>query len=528
MEEQTRQLTFHDLIDIVSRRRWFVAITVVVVGVAGTLFALAKPDEYTARSVFLVKDPTTVAELYGSALVSVPFTRRMATIQEDVRAYENARGVVEDLSLARGGKSVDTVVRSILDSLSLEILTSSRGDTTVVMEVTDTSPSVAAGVANSLRERYINGMVGGYLEQVRRIVDQARTNVEKIEEAQGKKLEAIEVFEDRHLLDVYSKISKTEADVQRIERELGQLDQKILLRRQEIDRLDDEVSRLDRVDEKPKREENPRWKPLAEKVLTAQRAVNELEELYTEEYPPLVEARKQLEEAKAKLDEEERYTLREVERKINAEWRKKTDRIAEARGEIAAMEERGRSLRNEKRSLDRTVAELPRLKNDYAQLELGLDRGQQALAGAVAEQRRAEYNYEIASESAQLFFETVDEARVPRSPSGPNRALWILGSIAFGLGMSVAVCVVLHFLSRSIGSVTEAKTLLDVPILGTVQSIRSQIEVERSRRRKAMAGVLGILVVFTGATFLLVYTQFPELLPGFVRDSITAFRERIR
>ena len=67
-----------------------------------------------------------------------------------------------------------------------------------------------------------------------------------------------------------------------------------------------------------------------------------------------------------------------------------------------------------------------------------------------------------------------------------------------------------------------------MPILGTVQSIRSQIEVERSRRRKAMAGVLGILVVFTGATFLLVYTQFPELLPGFVRDSITAFRERIR
>lgn len=528
MDEQIKQLTFQDLVEILSRRRWLIVVFVVVIGIAGTLFALAKPDVYSAKTVFLVKDPAVVSQLYGASLVSVPFTRRLATIEEDIRAFDNVRRVVEYLNLARGGKTVDGVARRILQGLDLTVLTSKRGDTTVVLEYTDTSPTAARDVANGLREQYVASLVNGYLDQVKRVVEQERENLDKLNEAQKNRLDDIRALDDKNLLDLATQISKTSRDVQRIESEMAKVDTRIRQKENAIEKAREDLDGTKRVNEKVKVERNPRFDAALKKTLELRKKVGELEELYHDTYLPLVSAQKDLARAEAALEKEEEFIRREVQKTDNEKWLALKAQITKHSQQIDTLKRDRRGLESQKQALDRTARQLPQLKQQYAALEMALSQGEEAIGQANAQFVRARNNWNNARESALLYFEVVDEARKPSNPSGPNRMLWIIGSIIVGLGAGVGLSVALHMLSRSLVSVTEAKTMLDIPVMGSVQTIQSNLEIERGRRRHAMAAVLAMLMLFAGAAFIVVYTQFPELLPGFVRDSITAFREQIR
>lgn len=527
-EQQGRQLTFHDLLEIASRRRWLILGCVVVIGVAGIFLAMAKPDVYTAKTVFLVKDPTSVSQLLGPALVGVPFQRRIATIREDVRAFANVRLVVEDLDLAKGGKSVDQVAREILSEIELEVLTATAGDTTVVLSYTDVSPSAAANVANQIREQYVSSLVNGYLETVKRVYDQDKERLETIQEEQRERFDAMRELESEFFFELATAKPQTQLERERIDAELRRVDAKISSKEELLEKGAERLAGLNEVSEKTVEQENPRWAKAKKRVDDLRDEVNDLSDLYTEKHVPLQVARADLEKAEAALAEEDRLLVRRTVIGQNEDYLEAQRKISETRDQLKKLKQERAGLLVDRTENNRRAGELPHVMRRQSELQSAIDTGAARLAEASSAFARSNRNWDGARKTAQFYFETVDQARVPRTPSGPNRPLWMAGGIALGLLVGLGLSVVLYLLSRSIASVTEAKTLLDIPVMGTVQTIRSNLEIERGRRRRSMAVVFTILVVFSGVAFGLVYTQFPELLPGFVRDSITAFREQIR
>ncbi len=527
-EQQGRQLTFHDLIEIASRRRWLILGCVVVIGIAGIFLAMAKPDVYTARTVFLVKDPTAVSQVLGPALVGVPFQRRIATIREDLRAFANARTVVEDLDLAKGGKSVDQVAREILSEVELEILTATAGDTTVVLSYTDVSPSASANVANQLRDQYVSSLVNGYLETVKRVYDEDKKRLEAIQDEQRKRFDAMRVLESEFFFELATAKPQTQIERERIDSELRRVDAKISKHEETLENETERIEGINKLSETDDTRENPRWAKAKERVDKLRSEVNDLADLYTEKHLPLQVARADLEKAEAALAEEDRLLVRRIVIGENQAFLDAQQKIRDTRDQIKKLKQERTGLIVDRTENQRRAGELPHVMRRQADLQSAIDMGAARLAEASTAFARSTRNWESARKTAQFYFETVDQARVPSNPSGPNRPLWIAGGIALGLLVGLGLSVLLYLLSRSIASVSEAKTLLDIPVMGTVQTIRSNLEIERGRRRRSMAVVFTILVVFSGVAFGLVYTQFPELLPGFVRDSITAFREQIR
>jgi len=528
MQRETKQLTFHDLFRILQRRRWLIVFCVLGIGAAGTLFSFAIPETYRASTVFLVKDPQYVANLYGGALIGVPFDRRLSTIEEDVRAYETVGAVVEDLGLARRGRSPGDVISRILNDLEVKVIPTRRGDTTVVLSYTDTSPSNAANVANWVRDRYITGQVDAYRKQVKAVVDRYAEQIDQQETAREKIYEEMRSIEEKHPLDVATRTAKSKDDLARLEAELRRRQTTLDAKRQELAEVEVKLKNSDKMDIPTERIRNKRYDELLEKVIQKRQEVARLEELFTDKYEPLQTAREVLKKLEDSLAAEQEFLYIQREKTVSEAYVKLEADQRRLRSEISGLESGVKEAEREARLLGITVRDLPRQREQWARLEGGLTDLSSAIAESRRQKARADLTWEVARESAGTHFEVIDAARPPVAPTGPNRFLWFLGSIAAGLAAGLGLSVLLHFLSQSLTTVEEARSFLGVPVMGAVPTIRSVFELQRDRRRRAMAFAMVMILVFSGAAFTLVYMEFPEVLPAFVRDSISALRDRIR
>jgi len=526
--EQDKQLTFHDLLEIVTRRKWLVGGLTLMVGVIGSVIGFAKPEVYTARTVFLVKDPQFVSRVLPTTPGTVPFPRRLDSIEEDVRSMSAVLGVVDDLGLATRGVSRDAAAGRILTELDVRTLSSREGDTTVILGYEDTSPRLAAAVVNQVREQYINERINDYKEQVKRVLDRKTEIRKQLEEEQEERRTEIEEIEKKHLMDVGTKTSSTQKQLDQIEANLKRIDLRLKQKRKLLATTLERLGDIKQTDVEREEVRNPRYEKAKTREANLREGLRELEEKYTEKHPKLISARKDYERAQKDLEGLQEVLVKTERIDLSSKYIAAKEREAELREQLRLLEEERDLLQRDRNTLARTAKSLPAIRARHARLEEQEQRGLVALTEAIAREKQAEQHWRGVRDSAKFYFEVVDEARPPIRPSGPNRFLWVAGSLALGLGLGIGISVILHLLSRSLLSVHDAKSFLDVPVMGAVQSIQSNLELERARRRRAMAVAFLLVVAFTGLAFTVVYKQFPELLPGFVRDSITAFREQIR
>ena len=67
----------------------------------------------------------------------------------------------------------------------------------------------------------------------------------------------------------------------------------------------------------------------------------------------------------------------------------------------------------------------------------------------------------------------VDSARVPTTPSGPNRVMYTLVAFLAGLFVAIAIIVLMDMLDTSIKSDEEAEELLGLPVLGRMPNVKN-------------------------------------------------------
>jgi capsular exopolysaccharide synthesis family protein len=134
----------------VVRERWrVVAATVVLCVVATLVVSLTSDKTYDATSRLVFRDPGLGSAVTGGSPVFPSSTdpqREAATNTELVRSTEVAQLVVDDLSL-------DETADDLLDSVTI-----SDEENTDIVEITATesSPTMAAAVANSFAESYVS------------------------------------------------------------------------------------------------------------------------------------------------------------------------------------------------------------------------------------------------------------------------------------------------------------------------------------------------------------------------------------
>lgn len=66
----------------------------------------------------------------------------------------------------------------------------------------------------------------------------------------------------------------------------------------------------------------------------------------------------------------------------------------------------------------------------------------------------------------------IDEAAIPTSPSGPNRALYVMLALFAGIILAVALVVFMDMVNTRIRKPEEIEDLLDIPVIGRIPLIK--------------------------------------------------------
>ena len=69
---------------------------------------------------------------------------------------------------------------------------------------------------------------------------------------------------------------------------------------------------------------------------------------------------------------------------------------------------------------------------------------------------------------------TIDSAKTPIAPSGPNRPLYVAVAFLAGLFLAIAIVVVMDMVNTRVRTAEEAEELLGVPIIGRIPKIKGE------------------------------------------------------
>lgn len=124
---------------------------------------------------------------------------------------------------------------------------------------------------------------------------------------------------------------------------------------------------------------------------------------------------------------------------------------------------------------------MARLKRDYS---VNSDLYQQLLKKL----ETAKLSQTLEQSDKGLKFRVLEPARLPLKPVKPNKVVIMLGGLFAGMGLGIALIWLLELSNNSIRTVDEARRILELPIFGSIATIKPD-ELLLGERLRAEAGV---------------------------------------
>jgi uncharacterized protein involved in exopolysaccharide biosynthesis len=447
-----RTYTLHDAIAVLRRRR---TLALAVAGAAlavGVVAALAVPSEYSAASVVQIEPRRLPADFFP-AQPGTAFEDRMRTVKHGVLARPVLERVIRetdffpslrddmDEAISRMRRAVEVRLEGevIGGPPALLFVVEVRGkDREKVARAAELLPKVYAEITREL------------------LVAQARTLRETLDaqaSALGREMSEHEArilaFKLQHLAELPEMVETNARAIARVQ----------TLMDMRLGAIAD--ARRRRGDILAAIPEGPSASGMAEAGLDAAvRRLQAAEAAYEADHPDVRRARREVEEAQARRDDElARFRSERIQQQLA--------RIdADVRDDRAALT----ALEAERQALQRRVDAAPRWSQELANLSRDYEVLRGRYAGAVSRRSDAAAAEALLAADERVMFRVVEPAAIPSRPVSPDRPrlLWIavLGALALGL----AAAGVAEWLDASVRGPEEAGTL-GVPVLAAIPRI---------------------------------------------------------
>jgi uncharacterized protein involved in exopolysaccharide biosynthesis len=207
--------------------------------------------------------------------------------------------------------------------------------------------------------------------------------------------------------------------------------------------------------------EGPSAPGMAETGLDAAiRKVQGLEAAYGEDHPDVIRARRELEEAQARRDDE---LARFRKDRVQAQLARIDAGVQEDRAALASLEEERKALQRRVDAAPRWGQELANLSRDYEVL-----RGR--YAAAVSRRADAQAAEALLAADTPALFREVEGASVPSRPFAPDRARLVWLALFAALGAGLAAAGIAEWLDASVRGPEDAAAL-GAPVLAAIPRI---------------------------------------------------------
>jgi uncharacterized protein involved in exopolysaccharide biosynthesis len=166
--------------------------------------------------------------------------------------------------------------------------------------------------------------------------------------------------------------------------------------------------------------------------------------------------------------------------------------------EIARKAAEQEKLRLQIQTLQNRVENEPARESELIGLTRDYDTSKATYQSLLARREEAGIAADLERQQVGQQFKTLDPARLPEKPSGPNRQRINLIAVGVGLALGVALTVLLEIRDQSFRNAVEIVPVLSLPVLASVPAIMTRTERLRSRRLVLAMMTLVLTLVGSG------------------------------
>ena len=483
---ENRELNLDDYLVLLRRQLKTVLIPVLVAPLAGFLISYVFAAQYTSQAVVLIEGQK-VPEGVVQPVITDDVAQRVQTMQQSILSPSRLRPMVQRLGLAKGSRTVESIMGEINSNLSIEpVLTDAGqiaspstskkktikpGSTVPAFSVSykASNPSEARSICAELTSMLIaeniksrEGAAAGTTEFISGRVDDAKRDLDdqdaKLAEFKKQYAGQLPGDEENNLKVLGSLESQLEANTQTINRA-----------QQDKAYVESALAQQLSAWRSAQGSTNPQ--ALQQQLNTLQSQLLSLQARYTDDHPDVIKTKADIAEVKKRLAE------------INSSSAQDSDLTADKGAmeppEIRQMrlqlhqytEVLGQASREEKRLSDQIrlyqsrVSVSPEVEAKYKDLTRNYDTAQKFYADLLTKQSTSQTAQDMENHQLGEQMRLVQPATLPSDPSFPNHWLSAAGGLAGGLAVGLGIAFWLEVRDKSIRDERDVEASLQMPVL---------------------------------------------------------------
>ncbi len=504
-----RTYTFDDIIGILKRRLFVIAIPVLLAGVATVAVLDRLPNRYRSSTLIMVV-PQRVPESYVKSTVTARIEDRLQSLSQQLLSRTRLEGIIRELNLYKAQQAqapMEDIVERMRADIQVQLV---KGDAFRVSYISEI-PIAAQKVTDRLTSLFI---------------EESLKNREVLAEATNE-------FLDTQLEDARRRLVAQEKQLEQYRMEhAGQLPSQLQSNLQAAGNLQSQVQTLvdsmnrdrDRrlllertVMELQATPDTPPPAPVAvaterdvliKRLDTLRAALAALETRMTTQHPDVVSARQAIKDLEAEISATPAPQVAAATPATPASDAAGKRRIESLNSEIKALdaqiaekEQRRKAFADEISAYDTRIAALPARESEISALTRDYDTMQKLYADLLSKREQSKVAANLERRQIGEQFMVLDQARLPEKPFSPNRPLFLLVGLAAGFGLGALIAGWLEFRDTTLRSEADIVATLQLPLLVLVPDIHTKSE-RRWRRFRVTVWSVGATTLFVVAVFL--------------------------
>jgi polysaccharide chain length determinant protein (PEP-CTERM system associated) len=494
------------ILEIISRRRWFLIVALALALAVGCYLAVTMPKIYFAKTVILV-EPQRVPQNYVKSIVSDDINSRIRSITQQILSRSNLESIINQFNMfsdpAHDGTYMEDKINLLRNQIAINVHGGSRKSDShsFSIGVKDEDPKMAAQIANSLAASFITENLKVRETQALGTSDFLDSELAVMRERLEEQEQKLAGYRQTHMGELPEQLDTNLKILQVLQNELQKKESDLQLLQSRVYEINDLIAQG----------KDPRALAAKPSIQSLRGQLADLETRYTPKHPDIIRLKQMIAEwEKRPLNPGEDGQSQDPLVEIRAKMAETQTEINEIQNQIAQYKQRVEAT--PKRQLD-----LISLNRDYSNIK--------ATYNSLLNRRlEAEIAVNMERKQKGEQFHILDRALEPNRPTEPDMQRLFLLVLAAGLGIGGGLVILMELFDDTFRSPGEVENDLELPILAMVpvlSTVRTRVLTYAHNGATAMAVLIVVLLasgfwslIFQGIgpTFAILNDYLPEHL----------------
>lgn len=548
MSVEFRQRTVSDVMGMLGRRKWIIALPILTMTIAVGYVVQQLPSIYESRALLTVQ-PATISERLVTSFTDEDLAQRLDTINKEVLSRTSLEPMIKKYDLfqqeRQAGIPMELLVQKMNRNITVDIeRTDNEKVAAFSIKYRDRSPEAARNVTSELADKYIGAQMESKNEMVKQTRDFIENNLlekkKSLDELERERLQImmqnVETLpaSAQGLIAQLDGLRKREETISKeketLMMEKGRLNDNIQSLNSQI-RLNEELS--ERATSSARRsatdfEQTPAYIQLIQKRAEANAKLEILKQTLRDIHPKVKEARTELRKIEDEIEKLRKSHESSVEpivddkrtvyiankQNLEIEKQNKINQIAKIEEQMKNKDENLRQNAGEITLLEAKINMIPNVQVALEGINTRYESAKAAYEEASKKRNEVNLDVERTNNSQGETIKLQDPANLPKSPVAPKRQLLTALGMALGLAIGLFLAALLEFPRiLKIQNIEDAKHYTGLTILASVPPLLTPQEKAWQARGywlKVIGGFVAAIVSIPLVIFVLQLTRIFE------------------